>query len=231
MKKKASVSEKPDVEPDRSDDACEPPSVDGRSANELLSLTKHPLFGKTLVLPTEPIKEMVGAMRRAVILRELGCCFTATSGYGKSRGLIMAEHELRKIFPNVPIFRHIVDNQQVPSIRAFFKNFLLTVGITDIAGETFDLRVRLGAALEEAGLGGSEKMVVLLIDEAQGMALQDFCFLKDIGNQLERVDVHFVVFMMGQEPEFTRVAQRLRARRYTQVLSVERLAEKAVYIQ
>ncbi|MYM42218.1 hypothetical protein GTP27_23280 [Pseudoduganella sp. CY13W] len=202
----------PDTAPDTSQDTPKRSTAYDRTADDLLSLTKHPLFGKTLVMPTEPIKEMVGAMRRAVILRELGCCFTAISGYGKSKGLIMAERELRKIFPRIPIFRHIVDNQQVPSIRAFFKNFLLTVGVTDIAGETFDLRVRLGAALEEAGMRGPEKMVVLLIDEAQGMALQDFCFLKDIGNQLEQVDVHFVVFMMGQEPEFTRMAQRIRER-------------------
>lgn len=192
------------------------PSVLSDSLPEEQSTTRlleHPLFVKNIILPTEPIKEMVGAMRRAIMLREQGCCFTATSGFGKSFGLRMAENELRRLFPGVPIFRHIIDNQQVPSIRAFFKHFLLTVGITDIAGETYDLRVRLGSKLEDVGRKSPMRMVVLLVDEAQEMALQDFCFLKDIGNQLETVDVQLVVIMMGQDPDFEKTIENLKNRR------------------
>jgi len=192
-----------------------PPSMDAnesapvshqRSVSELL---EHPIFMKNVILPTEPINEMVGAMRRTVMLREQGCCFTATSGYGKSYGLRMAEVLLRRMFPGVPIYRHIIDNEQVPSIRAFFKHFLLTVGVTDIKGETYDLRVRLVSQLEDVGLMSPMKLVVILIDEAQEMALQDFKFLKDIGNHLETVDVQLVVIMIGQDPDFEKTIQSL----------------------
>jgi hypothetical protein len=184
-----------------------------------MQLMAHPLFKKGCVLPTEPIKELVGSMRRTILLSEQGCCFSATSGFGKSFGLKMAEMELRRQFPGIPIFRHIVDNQQVPSIRAFFKHFLLTVGEDDIRGETYDLRVRLVSRLEEVGRTSPVKMVVILVDEAQGMALQDFCFLKDVGNQLETVDVQLVVIMMGQDPDFEQTIHRLHEKKRLDLVS------------
>jgi len=123
----------------------------------------------------------------------------------------MAQRELGKIFADVPIYRHVVNNHQVPSIRAFFKHFLKTVGEPKLNGETYDLRIRLENLLIDAGRGSSMKLVVLLIDEAQEMALQDFQFLKDIGNQLEDAGVQLVVIMMGQDPDFTAVIDKLRA--------------------
>jgi hypothetical protein len=172
----------------------------------------HPLLVKSVILPTPPICELVTALRRAVMLREQGCCFTATSGYGKSYGLAMAQRELRTLFVDVPIYRHVIDNHQVPSIRAFFKHFLLTVGEPKISGETFDLRVRLENRLIDCGRSSGMKLVVMLIDEAQGMALQDFQFLKDIGNHLEDAGVQLVVIMMGQDPQFAEVIERLRSK-------------------
>lgn len=179
-------------------------------AIEFIKQQEHPILSKKLILPTKPINELVTALRRAVTLREQGCCFSATSGFGKSFGLALAEQELKRIFPGVAVFRHIIDNQQVPSIRAFFKHFLITVGVTDIKGETYDLRVRLINRLVERGRSSRMKLVVLLVDEAQGMALQDFRFLKDIGNELEKVDVQLVVIMMGQDPDFGEAIDRLR---------------------
>src|SRR5471030_319300 len=185
--------------------------VAGQNTPDFVTLLTHPLLQKDVILPTPPISELVTALRRAIILREQVCCFTATSGYGKSQGLTMAQRELGKIFADVPIYRHVVNNHQVPSIRAFFKHFLKTVGEPKLNGETYDLRIRLENLLIDAGRGSSMKLVVLLIDEAQEMALQDFQFLKDIGNQLEDAGVQLVVIMMGQDPDFTAVIDKLRA--------------------
>lgn len=178
--------------------------------DELRQMLEHPLLVKGVVLPTNPVNELVVALRRAVMMREQGCCFTGISGFGKTYGLAMAENELRRLFVGVPIIRHIVNNQQYPSIRSFFKHFLITVGEHNIKGETYDLRVRFANPLIDAGRATKMKLVVMLIDEAQEMALQDFCFLKDIGNDLEDNGVQFVAVMMAQEPDFSKVVQKLR---------------------
>lgn len=189
------------------------------SKPDLRSLLAHPLLAKGVILPTPPIDELLVSLRRAVMLREQGCCFTATSGFGKSYGLMMAERELNNLFEDVPIYRHIVNNQQVPSVRAFFKHFLVTVGEKNISGETFDLRLRLVNNLIDSGRSSRMNLVVILIDEAQGMALQDFQFLKDIGNQLENAGIQLVVIMMGQDPDFSEVVNDLRLARRLDLIS------------
>lgn len=181
------------------------------SSEDLRAALMHPLMVKSTILRTMPIEELIVELRRTVILREQGCCFTATSGYGKTYALALAEQELRGLFKDVPIYRHLTENQQYPSIRAFFKRFLTTVGETNIKGETYDLRVRLTNILIDQGRASEMKLDVLLIDEAQEMALQDFCFLKDIGNDLETAGVQLVVAMIGQEPEFSLAIDKLHS--------------------
>lgn len=181
-----------------------------QGSSDLTQMLAHPLLMKNVIIPTPPICELVTALRRAVMLREQGCSFTATSGFGKSYGLAMAQRELRNMFVDVPIYRHVVDNHQVPSIRAFFKHFLLTVGEPKISGETYDLRIRLENRLIDCGRNSNLKLIVMLIDEAQEMALQDFQFLKDIGNHLEDAGIQLVVIMMGQDPQFAAVIDKLR---------------------
>lgn len=171
---------------------------------------KHPLLSGKVVLPTPPISELYLAIKRIVLLREPGCCFTAKSGVGKSYALAMIDSSLRKEYPEMPVFRHVTQNHQVPSIRAFFKHFLRTIKHHERRGETIDLRERLVNRLIDEGKSSGYDLVVLLIDEAQEMALQDFKFLKDIGNELDKEGVQLVAIMMGQEPEFGEVIIKLR---------------------
>lgn len=171
---------------------------------------RHPLLSGQVILPTPPITELYKAIKRIILLREPGCCFTARSGVGKSYALAMIDSLVRKEYPEISVFRHVTQNHQVPSIRAFFKHFLRTIKHHDRRGETSDLRERLVNRLIDEGKASGLGIVVLLIDEAQEMALQDFKFLKDIGNELDKEGVQLVAIMMGQEPEFGEVIIKLR---------------------
>lgn len=195
------------------DDSVQEPSEYSAPADAIIGIKtrfKHPLLSGKVVLPTPPISELYLAIKRIVLLREPGCCFTAKSGVGKSYALAMIESFLRKEYPELPVFRHVTQNHQVPSIRAFFKHFLRTIKHDERRGETIDLRERLVNRLIDEGKASGYDLVVLLIDEAQEMALQDFKFLKDIGNELDKEGVQFVAIMMGQEPEFGAVILKLR---------------------
>lgn len=90
------------------------------SRADLLTV-KHPLFSLTTVLTTEPIKELYQIVRHVLLVRENGCCFTAQSGAGKTRALMLLEHLLREKMPELVIIQHSSWNHQVPSIRAFFQ--------------------------------------------------------------------------------------------------------------
>ena len=184
------------------------PREKAKSANK--NAIKHPLLSGQVILPTPPITELYLTIKRIILLREPGCCFTAQSGVGKSYALAMIDRLLRREYPELAVFRHVTQNHQVPSIRAFFKHFLRTIKHHDRRGETSDLRERLVNRLIDEGKASGYGIVVLLIDEAQEMALQDFKFLKDIGNELDKEGVQLVVIMMGQEPEFGAVIIKLR---------------------
>lgn len=171
---------------------------------------EHPLFDSNTVMLTPPITEMFNAVRKLMLLRETNCCFTAPSGAGKTRALRMLEYLLTQRMPNLTIYLHNIQNHQTPSIRGFFKHFLTTVGHADKKGETYDLRSRLSHRLTDSARERASRRVVLLIDEGNAMTLQDFQFLKDVGNDLDKEGVQLVTIMMGQDPEFSEVMNRLR---------------------
>lgn len=186
--------------------------------SELLTID-HPAFKLNTVLVTEPIKELYQITRHILLVRESSCCFTGQSGVGKTRALILLEHMLHERMPELVVIRHNSWNQQVPSIRAFFKHFLTAVGHPELRGETFDLRHRLVCRLIDLARTYQSPFVVLLIDEANAMKLEDFLFLKDIYNDLDDENVQLVTIMMGQDPDFSDVIAMLREKGRSDLIS------------
>lgn len=186
--------------------------------SELLTID-HPAFKLNTVLVTEPIKELYQITRHILLVRESSCCFTGQSGVGKTRALILLEHMLHERMPELVVVRHNSWNQQVPSIRAFFKHFLTAVGHPELRGETFDLRHRLVCRLIDLARTYQSPFVVLLIDEANAMKLEDFLFLKDIYNDLDDENVQLVTIMMGQDPDFSDVIAMLREKGRSDLIS------------
>jgi hypothetical protein len=184
--------------------------LDGR---RMQMIQNHPLMTTDVLLPTSPIKELFNAIHRVVILRETGCCFTGHSGVGKSCALDVVEAMLQLRIPGLCVVKHDTHSQQVPSIRAFFKHFLTTIKHSQLRGETYDLRQRLVNWLVDEGRLSGRNMIVLLIDEAQSMTIQDFNFLKDVFNDLSKDGVQLVSILMAQSPDFTAVVNALKHER------------------
>lgn len=172
----------------------------------------HPAFRAGTVIPTQPINELYQIVRQLVFVRETGCCFTAHSGVGKTRALMMLEHLVRRRMPEVLVIPHNTWNHQVASIRAFYKHFLTAIGHPDLRGETFDLRHRLIRRLVDMARENKSPVVLLLIDEANAMRIDDFLFLKDVYNELDKDGIQLITVMMGQEPHFSDVLALLRER-------------------
>lgn len=170
----------------------------------------HPLYNGEGKLPTLPIHEMFTAVRRAILLGETGYVFTGHSGIGKTCAINMVKAMLGSQFPRLCMFTHDAHNHQIPSIRAFFKHFLTTVGHKELRGETYDLRSRLvNILIDEARISGINR-VVMFIDEASAMLKTDFLFLKDVHNDLARGNVQLITVLMGQSPDMEGVIAKLR---------------------
>jgi hypothetical protein len=170
----------------------------------------HPLFTGTVLIPTRPIDEIFLAAKRAILLRDTGLAFTGPSGIGKTNAINMIRAMLHAQFPRLCMFTHDAHNQQLPSIRAFFKHFLNTVGQSEQRGETFDLRQRLVSILVDDARISGINLIVMFIDEANAMMTADFLFLKDVYNDLARAGVQLVTILMGQSPDLEHVINKLR---------------------
>lgn len=174
----------------------------------------HPLFTSSEVLITPPIQELFIRIFRVIKLREPGCCITGPSGIGKTYALNMVHDMLKAKMPKLVIYEHDAQNQQIPSIRAFFKHFLNTVSHNESKrGETYELRLRLTNRIIDDTRASGIDACVLFIDEAQAMSIQDFLFLKDVYNSLDREGVKLITVMMGQQPDFQIILDRLRSER------------------
>lgn len=184
------------------------PTLDAHARSQLLN--HHPLITTKVLLPTKPIQEVYLEIRRVVLLREISCYATGKSGLGKSSALAVIAAMLVRELPGLFVISYSTRNQQVPSIRAFFKYFLKMVGHQNRKGETEDLRDRLISCLIHHSRQSSFGIAVLLLDEAQAMSLQDFLFLKDVYNDLALEGVQLVTVLMGQEPDFSNVIHQLQ---------------------
>jgi len=179
-------------------------------ANRADSVLLHPLFTNRVLLPTPAVDEVFKAVISTIVLRDTGCCLSGRSGVGKSCALELMESALHERMPRLCIFRHDIHNHQIPSIRAFFKHFLSTVQHAEKKGETYDLRERLiNILVDDARISGMG-MVLLFIDEAHAMLIQDFDFLKDVYNDLNKQGIQLITVLMGQEPDLDATIERLK---------------------
>lgn len=172
---------------------------------------RHPLMTQTeTILLTPPIEHLIATVRRIILLRQVGIYFSGTSGIGKSKALDFVEAVLRNEFKQLYLLKHNALNKQVPSIRAFFMHFLKTVKHPEKRGETYPLRERVLNKIVEGALQSGLDLAVLLIDEAQNMNVDDFLFLKDLGNEAAHEGVVMLPILMAQEPDFEGVLEHLR---------------------
>ena len=176
------------------------------------SFLSHPLFDHTVLLRTNPSDELYLAVKRIITVRETGCVFTGQSRIGKTDALDRVKAMLLQQYPSMCIYSHDAHNQQLPSIRAFFKHFLATVGHQEKKGETYDLRERLVSLLVDDARTSGTGLVALFIDEDSAMLLADFLFLKDVFNDLSRRGVQLITILMGQAPDMQYLIDDLIAR-------------------
>lgn len=182
------------------------------------AISMHPLIRQNVLLPTYPAEELYAQVRRIVALRETGCCFLAPPGAGKTFAIEIACQLLKVERPELVTVVYDAQNQQFPSIRAFFKGFLETLGHTQLIGESYDLRSRVVHWFIDAGLSSGTNMVVLFIDEAQTLALKDFDFLKDVFNALGRSNVQLITILVGQDPDMKFVIDGIRSKQRLEII-------------
>ncbi|SOE63578.1 AAA domain-containing protein [Burkholderia sp. D7] len=164
-------------------------------------ILNHPIFRQTLsgCLWTRPVDQLYQQISRCMILRQ-SAYIEESTGRGKSIAMEFAINRLSQVVSQLPCVSFNAQTNYVPSVRAFFKEFLTALHHDKTTGETWELRNRVRRRLEEVAVTSSSGMVILWVDEAQALNVADFLFIRDVQNGLRDIHADLLVFMTGEEP-------------------------------
>jgi AAA domain len=164
-------------------------------------ILNHPMFRQTLsgCLWTGPVERLYQQISRCLLLRQSAFVEEST-GRGKSIAMEFVLSRLSQVISELSCVSFNAQTNYVPSVRAFFKEFLTALRHEKTTGETWDLRNRVRRRLEELAVTSSSGIVILWVDEAQALNVTDFLFLRDVQNGLRDIHADLLVFMTGEEP-------------------------------
>ncbi len=111
---------------------------------------------------------------------------------------------------SIPLFRVHFGRRDVESIRAVFGKIARSLGYQVRRHQTSDeLQEQISIRLAEAALVNDDRKVVLIVDEAQMLGIQQFDAFSEIYNQLFDLKINFVVFFIANQDLFQPLAQTL----------------------
>ncbi len=172
------------------------------SLRSRLQTGTHPLLAHDTNSPlwTPPIRHAYAACKLCILQRR-SFYISEDRGEGKTSFLRALREQLPNDFEDsFAILYYSAANRHANSIRAYFIEFLRSIDHPTLTGETARLKARVGDKLEVLASMTLWKMVVLLLDEAQAFLPEDFGFLKDIQNELEKKGISLTVVTCGEEP-------------------------------
>ncbi|MGF6367927.1 hypothetical protein OKW40_000677 [Paraburkholderia sp. RAU6.4a] len=171
-------------------------------------ILQHPLLDTTGSgsLWTIPVDDLYTDIARCVLLRR-SAFIEETTGQGKSCAMQLVIDQLSRNLDGLVCIHFIAQTNRVPSVRAFFLEFLAALGHEHMSGETQKLRMRVRRKLEEVALSTANSVSVLWIDEAQAWTREEFLFLRDVQNGLRDIGRELVIFLSGEEPYLSRNMQ------------------------
>lgn len=126
-----------------------------------------------------------------------------------SNGLVNRDNQ------TIPLFRLHFGRRDVISIRAVFSKIARSLGYLVRRHQTSDeLQEQISMRLAEAALVNDDRKVVLIVDEAQMLAIQQFDAFSEIYNQLFDLRINFIVYFVANQDLFLPVAQALLGNEY-----------------
>ncbi len=160
---------------------------------------RFPTSKRDYTLVTPMMEDLLAIVTQEVDNMETGISIWSASRFGKTRALDYVESETNKKAPTVSVVRIIMTTAPRDSDRKFFMHFFPgTEPEENFIGDGFELRSRVERKLLVRCAESQDPRLLMIIDEAQRMALNHFSYLIDLTNQLERLGMAPTVMLVGQ---------------------------------
>lgn len=166
----------------------------------IINKNEHPVETGNYYLPTNAIIELYAVVHRWISNRAPGGIVYGRPRLGKTRAISCLEVYLKNEFgENLPIFRMYCSHHK-PNENRFYTDLLRDIGHSGYnIGKAEAKKDRLiKYFIERAESSGSHR-IILFIDDAQMLYEQDYNWLMDIYNQLDRYGISMTVILVGQK--------------------------------
>ncbi|MGH8856828.1 MAG: AAA family ATPase [Polaromonas sp.] len=178
----------------------------------------HPLVMGKYIVPTPSIEDLYSNIRRCLKLRVPGAIVYAMTRWGKTYAARYVALMLKTDFPRMVTFTFDCHKKSRPSESAFFTSLLQAVGHEKSeGGSASSKRTRLINKLLEMLQASRQNMLLAFGDEAQKLELEQYEWLREVHDQLERNGYRMVTFLIGQ-PQLKNVKSALKKMRQTQIV-------------
>ncbi|MCE4539652.1 hypothetical protein LXT12_20580 [Pelomonas sp. P7] len=159
---------------------------------------RHPVVCNSLMVITDPVRQVYEAIAQSVVHRTPGSPFIGDFRMGKTRTIGAVRRQLQKTFPNVPVALLIAKQHDNPSERAFFGDVLNDFRHSAaLSGSAAERRLRLLTIITSAAMSMGSDRYVIFIDEGQNWDLQEYVWLRDLTNDLVERGVVCIVIVFG----------------------------------
>jgi hypothetical protein len=187
----------------------------------------HPIETGNYRIATPAIQAFADLIERCLRYRITGALAYGPSRIGKTRAIEYLRLLLAERHPRITTYHAQAEHKPRHAEGPFFANLLEAVGYPDpTSGGNPTKRLRLVNKIKEACARNGSGVVVLFCDEAQRYDENEYEWLRDVHDHLDRLQIRLFTFLVGQQ-ELLAVKTALQRARKTQIvarLMVEELA-------
>ena len=187
----------------------------------------HPIETGNYRIATPAIQTFYELIGRCLRYRITGALAYGPPRIGKTRAIEYLRLLLSETHPKITTYHAQAEHKPRHAEGPFFANLLEAVGYPEPdSGSNPAKRMRLVNKIKEACSRNGSGTVVLFCDEAQRYDENEYEWLRDVHDHLDRLQIRLFTFLVGQQ-ELLAVKTALQRARKTQIvarLMVEELA-------
>lgn len=160
----------------------------------------HPLVTGNYRIATPAIDAFYELVVRCLRYRIMGALIYGPSRIGKTRAIEYVRRLLARNYPRITSYHAQCEHKPRHAEGPFCANLLEAVGDPDPnAGSNPSKRMRLTLRIRQAASIGGSGVVLLFCDEAQRYDDNEYEWLRDVHDGLDRQQIKLFTFLVGQQ--------------------------------
>ncbi|CAD6562214.1 hypothetical protein LMG28727_07687 [Paraburkholderia kirstenboschensis] len=160
----------------------------------------HPLVTGNYRLATPEIEAFYELVTRCLRYRIMGALIYGPSRVGKTRAIEYVRLLLARQYPKITTYHAQCEHKPRHAEGPFFATLLEAVGDhAPNAGTSSAKRSRLSLRIREAAARSGSNAVFMFLDEAQRFNENEYEWLRDVHDVLDRQQIKLFTFLVGQE--------------------------------